>query len=546
MAFTPLLRLITAQPSGIICIDNTGDYDASSNPGGWGAPNPAKTDVVRILQRQDTLDKPTVGGVALSVPDQATYLTGAGNLLPGAPNSDRVYDMHALIGFICPVAISSQAGSMQFTMTGADAQFATAVGFTIDALSTSIFYPIDRTKPLTGTGGYVTVALPLTVTTPITFYFDAESHALILQSGQACLMRDIAAYAGVCGGACEGEDLQALSDRYMQYLSMIQDFVIQDYTRADELAQKLQNDCGPCGCPCAPIGEVPASTPGTAGVAPVITVQPQAVNILAGQNALFTVTATGTGPLQYQWMKNGVNIPGATSQTLLLLNVPASGAALYSVIVTNQYGYAVSVNAPLTIGTALIPVTITLQPQNQSGTAGQSVTFTVNATGSPTITYQWRFNGVAIPGANSNTLVVTNVSNANVGNYDVVVSNPVNSVISVVATLSLNILAMWGFSDTIPAVVGDITGLQHSGTFPHNSTITADFTDNALPKFLIMAEPATEALKVRWFGDVNNQGPIGDPNNDTFGIPLIIGPWRVYVTVFKTAQTGEPLQFLIS
>lgn len=540
MAFLPKLRIVTSQPIGIVLIDDTGNYDVSANPGGWGAPNPAKTDVVRILQRQDTLDTPTSGGTALSVPDQAAYLTGGGNTIVQS-NNDSVYDMHSLSGFAGAANITSLAGAMTFLMTGANSIFANAIGFTIDSLSQTIFYTIDRTQPLTGTAGSTLGALPAATNLAVTIYYDAEAYALVCQSGQACLMADIAANPCDCG--CE--DLNPLMTRYAQYLAMIQCFVNQDYVRADNLAKKLQSDCTQDNCPCQPIGiEAQAST-GT-GIIPVITVQPTAQSVLAGQNAMFSVTAIGTGPLKYQWKKNNVDIPGQISQTLLILNVPVSGAAMYSVVVYNDYGYATSVSVPLTIGAALNPVIITQQPVSASTTAGQTVTFVVTATGSPTITYQWRKNGVPIAGANSSSLVLTNVSNTDVATYDCVVSNPVNSVTTVAVTLSLGIVAMWGFSDNIPTVIGDISGLQHSGTFPHNGTITADFTDNSLPKYLIMAEPVGEQIKVRWYGDVNNNGPIGDPNTDLYGVPIIIGPWRVYYSVYKTAQTGTPLQFLTS
>ena len=46
----------------------------------------------------------------------------------------------------------------------------------------------------------------------------------------------------------------------------------------------------------------------TANVAPSISSQPANVTVAAGQSASFSVTASGTAPLQYQWQRNGVNI----------------------------------------------------------------------------------------------------------------------------------------------------------------------------------------------------------------------------------------------
>ncbi|HET8715553.1 MAG TPA: hypothetical protein VFM16_07000, partial [Holophagaceae bacterium] len=57
---------------------------------------------------------------------------------------------------------------------------------------------------------------------------------------------------------------------------------------------------------------------GTQATAPSITTQPQAVAALEGQPAAFSVAATGTAPLAYQWRKDGSAISGATSATFTL------------------------------------------------------------------------------------------------------------------------------------------------------------------------------------------------------------------------------------
>src|ERR1035441_2779505 len=57
------------------------------------------------------------------------------------------------------------------------------------------------------------------------------------------------------------------------------------------------------------------STPMNPGVAPTIVTQPGNQSVPTGQAATFTVVASGTGPLNYQWEKNGVAISGATTAT---------------------------------------------------------------------------------------------------------------------------------------------------------------------------------------------------------------------------------------
>jgi glucose/arabinose dehydrogenase len=83
------------------------------------------------------------------------------------------------------------------------------------------------------------------------------------------------------------------------------------------------------------------------------------------------------------------------------------------------------------------PPAITTQPQSQSITQGQPVTFAVAATGSPTLTYQWQFNNANITGATSASYTIANVQPANAGQYRVIVSNGSGSATSNNATLAV-------------------------------------------------------------------------------------------------------------
>jgi len=76
-------------------------------------------------------------------------------------------------------------------------------------------------------------------------------------------------------------------------------------------------------------------------------------------------------------------------------------------------------------------------PESVTVNTGSTATFTVTATGKPTPTYQWRFNGNQLTGETNNILVINNVQDVNTGSYDVVVSNDAGSVTSRTATLSV-------------------------------------------------------------------------------------------------------------
>ena len=82
---------------------------------------------------------------------------------------------------------------------------------------------------------------------------------------------------------------------------------------------------------------------------PVIVSQPTNQTVNVGGTAIFSVTASGTPPLIYQWNFNGTNIAGMTNPSLTLTNVQFSQAGNYSVLVTNAFGSALSSNAVLTV-----------------------------------------------------------------------------------------------------------------------------------------------------------------------------------------------------
>lgn len=173
-------------------------------------------------------------------------------------------------------------------------------------------------------------------------------------------------------------------------------------------------------------------------VAPAIAVQPVGLNVAQGQTATFSVTATGTAPLSYQWRRNGALIVGATGSLFSIGNAQPLNAGQYSVVVSNAAGSAMSGNAELVVAT---PPAFTLQPLSQVAFVGGSVSFTVGVTGGTAFNYQWRRNGIAIPGATGATLTLPAVSANDAGNYDVQVSNAQGLVVSSLANLSLATVA---------------------------------------------------------------------------------------------------------
>jgi hypothetical protein len=74
--------------------------------------------------------------------------------------------------------------------------------------------------------------------------------------------------------------------------------------------------------------------------------------VVVGGSASFTVTATGSAPLSYQWSKDGSAINGATSATYTINGVASANAGSYSVLVSNSAGSVTSASATLTVTTA--------------------------------------------------------------------------------------------------------------------------------------------------------------------------------------------------
>jgi hypothetical protein len=90
----------------------------------------------------------------------------------------------------------------------------------------------------------------------------------------------------------------------------------------------------------------------TTGTPPVITGQPSSATKTVDESVTFTVTASGTAPLNYQWRKNSINILDATSLSYTISSVTLSDAGSYDVVVTNAYGSATSNAAVLTVNKA--------------------------------------------------------------------------------------------------------------------------------------------------------------------------------------------------
>jgi hypothetical protein len=210
----------------------------------------------------------------------------------------------------------------------------------------------------------------------------------------------------------------------------------------------------------------------TTAVVPTITAQPANQTVTAGKTSTFSVAASGTAPLTYQWQRNGANISGATSTSYTTLATTSSdNGATFRAVVSNSAGRTTSNSASLTVSSSVTVPSITTQPPSQKVSAGQAASFTVAASGTAPLSHQWQKNGANITGATAASYTTpATTSTDNGSKFQVLVSNSAGSVTSSAATLTVT-------ADTTPPTVS-ITSPTLGATVSGTITVTVSASDN--------------------------------------------------------------------
>jgi hypothetical protein len=208
-------------------------------------------------------------------------------------------------------------------------------------------------------------------------------------------------------------------------------------------------------------------------------VTPSAQTNKAGTTAVFNVANDGSpgASISYQWRKGGAplsdlnNVSGAATPALTITNVLAADAGSYDVIVANPAGSVTSAVAVLTVTDPVILA----QSGSQTRLAGEALTFTVSAKGTPTLAYQWSLGGLPIAAATTSALNFANIQATNQGTYVCCISNGLGaSLTSAPITLTVVVLpavriALWDFNNTNasvsspPPIVGSGTAALLNG-----------------------------------------------------------------------------------
>lgn len=168
---------------------------------------------------------------------------------------------------------------------------------------------------------------------------------------------------------------------------------------------------------------------------PILTSQPTNQTVAEGSPASFAVEVKSLDPPSIQWRHNGVVLPGAASPVFSLKSAQLTNAGAYTAEVRNMAGSLTSAPAQLVV---VQSPSISTPPQDVKGVRGKSATFHVVSESTGSLSYQWRHDGVRIPGAASSQLIISNLLPAHAGAYLVVVSNIAGSVTSPPAYLEVH------------------------------------------------------------------------------------------------------------
>jgi len=181
--------------------------------------------------------------------------------------------------------------------------------------------------------------------------------------------------------------------------------------------------------------------------APTITTHPSPATVTDGGQASFTVAATGTAPITYQWQSqtgggSWGNVAGATSATYTFTAAMSDNGKLFRAVATNSAGSATSNSAALTVTSSPIAPAISSHPVATTVTVGGQASFTVAATGSPAPTYQWQSQTGGgswgnVAGATSATYTFTAAMSDNGKLFRAVATNSVGSATSNSAALTV-------------------------------------------------------------------------------------------------------------
>ncbi|HVM49605.1 MAG TPA: immunoglobulin domain-containing protein [Candidatus Acidoferrum sp.] len=268
---------------------------------------------------------------------------------------------------------------------------------------------------------------------------------------------------------------------------------------------------------------------------PVISgIAPLSITNGSGSSVQFLVSASGSSPFTYYWYKeipgSSTNlIPGATTAALVFPSAAVTDSANYQVIISNAYSPPLATSAVVSLTITSAPPTISgITPASIATNAGQSVSFTVTAGGSPPLGYQWYKETDSatnlIAGATTSTLTLPQVLAADAASYQAVVTNasPMGATSAVVSLTVTD-------DPHIAAQPADAYGLLEG---------TAQFAVSVI---------GTAPISYQWYfadGSGNPVAPVTDGNSTASGVAVVSGSMSSTLGIVNL-QLSDPTNFLV-
>jgi hypothetical protein len=204
-------------------------------------------------------------------------------------------------------------------------------------------------------------------------------------------------------------------------------------------------------------------------------------------------------------------------------------------------------------GVALLAPTITAQPAPFTAATGENAVFTVAVSGTTPFTFQWRKDGVTLPGAVSATLAFVNVQPAQAGAYSVIVTNAIGSVTSSAATLTVTAAATAPVITTQPLSQTVLAGQPVTFTVVAGGTAPLSYQWSkggvALPdatsaSLVLAATQASDAgsytvVVTNVAGSVTSSPAVLTVN------PAVVAPTITTQPVGLTVVAGQPVSFSV-
>lgn len=197
----------------------------------------------------------------------------------------------------------------------------------------------------------------------------------------------------------------------------------------------------------------------TPSIAPVIFDVPAARVVNYGDWFTLSPSVIGTGPLSYQWSKDGAPIPGANSLTLGFSPATPAANGVYTLTVANAVGSATSTGINLLVNPAVPPAVFNL-PTELNLNYGSSISLSATVVGSQPMSYIWRKDGVPLGANGSSYSKYSPVTPADSGTYTLTVANVAGTA---TATVAITVA---------PAAAPTITGLPATLSVSYGNSIS--------------------------------------------------------------------------